>query len=49
MKENRKKETKRQRKKDGYEVRITQISMQITNRTSDHVGFHVSQWPGAFH
>lgn len=41
MKEDRKKKQKRERerKKEGYEARITQIPMQITNRTSDHAGF----------
>jgi len=54
MNEERKKETKkteREREREkGYEVRrIAQISMQITNRTSDHADFHVCQWSDAFH
>jgi len=44
-----KKHSRQREKKEGYEARIAQISMQITNRTSDHAGFHVSQWSDAFH
>jgi hypothetical protein len=48
MKED-KKTTKKTEIKEGYGARIAQISMQITNRTSDHAGFHISQWSDAFH